>query len=47
MIAVTRADPALRLEHLRAAGRLTEVHSRDLAFTVAEAHELMVVAEAA
>ena len=38
-----RADPALRLAPLRAAGALVEVRGADLAFSFAEAHELLVV----
>jgi LuxR family maltose regulon positive regulatory protein len=39
---VTRVDPELRLAWLRAGGALAEVRERDLAFTPAEAHELLV-----
>lgn len=42
LIAVSRADPALRLARHRAAGALTEVRAVDLAFTKEEAHELVV-----
>jgi LuxR family maltose regulon positive regulatory protein len=42
MVAITRADPALRLAQLRADGKLKEVRSGELAFTVAEARELLV-----
>lgn len=42
LIAVTRADPALRLAAYRASGRLAEVRARELAFTSAEARELLV-----
>ena len=42
MVAITRADPAVRLAQLRAAGGLKEVRATDLAFTVAEARELLV-----
>ena len=43
VLVVARADPALRLAPLRAAGALVEVRGADLAFTAAEAHELLVV----
>jgi LuxR family maltose regulon positive regulatory protein len=43
LVLVTRVDPALRLGRLRAAGALAEVRQADLAFTPAEAHELLVV----
>jgi LuxR family transcriptional regulator, maltose regulon positive regulatory protein len=39
---LTRADPGLRLSHLRTRGGLTEIRTRDLAFNPAEAHELLV-----
>ena len=42
VVLVTRVDPALRLARLRAAGDLAEVRAADLAFTTAEAHELLV-----
>ncbi len=42
LIAITRADPALELAGLRARGGLSEVRARELAFTVAEARELLV-----
>ena len=42
-VLVTRTDPALRLAPLRAAGGLVEVRVADLAFTTAEAHELLMV----
>ena len=42
MVAITRADPALRLAQLRAGGKLKEVRAGELAFTVAEARELLV-----
>ena len=42
MVLVTRVDPALRLARLRAAGALVEVRAAELAFTAAEAHELLV-----
>jgi ATP/maltotriose-dependent transcriptional regulator MalT len=40
---ITRIDPALRLAWLRAGGALAEVRESELAFTTAEAHELLVV----
>ena len=42
VVLVTRVDPALKLARLRAAGALAEVRQADLAFTAAEAHELLV-----
>ena len=42
LIVVTRADPALRLSHLRAHGALVELRASELAFTAAEARELLV-----
>jgi LuxR family maltose regulon positive regulatory protein len=42
VVAIARADPALRLAQLRAGGKLKEVRSSELAFTVAEARELLV-----
>jgi LuxR family maltose regulon positive regulatory protein len=42
LVAITRADPALRLAQLRAGGKLSEVRASELAFTVAEARELLV-----
>jgi LuxR family maltose regulon positive regulatory protein len=42
VVLVARVDPALRLARLRAAGALAEVRQADLAFTAAEAHELLV-----
>ncbi len=42
LVAVTRADPALRLASHRASGRLVEVRARELAFTRDEARELLV-----
>ena len=38
----TRSDPAISLARLRARGRLVEIRSRELAFTVDEAHELLL-----
>jgi len=43
ILMITRADPLLRLPWLRASGALTEVRAADLAFTTAEARELLVV----
>jgi LuxR family transcriptional regulator, maltose regulon positive regulatory protein len=43
VLVVARTDPPLRLAALRAAGALVEVRGADLAFTTAEAYELMVV----
>jgi ATP/maltotriose-dependent transcriptional regulator MalT len=43
VVLVTRVDPALSLARLRAAGALAEVRQAELAFTPAEAHELLVV----
>ncbi len=42
LIISTRADPALGLARLRARGALVELRAGDLAFTVEEAHELLV-----
>ena len=42
LIALTRIDPALRLPHLRARGALAELRGEELAFTPAEARELLV-----
>jgi LuxR family maltose regulon positive regulatory protein len=42
VVVVTRVDPALRLARLRAGRALAEVRQADLAFTAAEAHELLV-----
>ena len=43
LVLLARVDPALRLARLRAAGALTEVRGADLAFSTADAHELLVV----
>ena len=43
VLVLARTDPALRLAPVRAAGALVEVRGADLAFTAAEAHELLVV----
>ncbi len=42
LIVITRADPALELARLRAQGSLAEMRADELAFTAAEAHELLV-----
>ncbi len=42
VVAATRVDPALAVARLRAAGQLVEVRANDLAFTAAEARELLV-----
>jgi LuxR family maltose regulon positive regulatory protein len=42
VVLVTRVDPALKLARLRAAGALVEVRQADLAFTLGEAHQLLV-----
>ena len=41
LVLATRSDPALRLQRLRAAGRLTEVRAADLALTLDETAELL------
>ena len=41
LIMITRADPALGLARLRARGALIELRTRELAFTSAEAQELL------
>ncbi len=43
LVLVTRVDPPLKLARLRAAGALIELRGGDLAFTAADAHELLVV----
>ena len=43
IVAATRIDPAIGLPRLRALSQLTELRAADLAFTNAEAHELLVV----
>ena len=45
IIATTRVDPPLRLGRMRAGGTLAEIRSGELAFTAAEAHELLVERE--
>src|SRR5262245_55892100 len=42
LVLITRADPALRLARLRARGALAELRADELAFTAAEARELLV-----
>jgi ATP/maltotriose-dependent transcriptional regulator MalT len=42
LIGITRADPVLRLAHLRARGALAELRADALAFTPTEAYELLV-----
>jgi LuxR family transcriptional regulator, maltose regulon positive regulatory protein len=41
IVLATRSDPAIRLQRLRVAGELTEIRAADLAFTEAEAGELL------
>ena len=43
VVLLARVDPALALARLRASGALVEVRAADLAFTTAEAFELLVV----
>ena len=42
LVVITRIDPALSLARLRAGGSLAELRADELAFTVAEARELLV-----
>src|SRR5262249_35833980 len=42
IVLLTRSDPSLKLPQLRAGGALVEIRAHDLAFTTAEAHELLV-----
>lgn len=42
LVILTRVDPALKLPQLRARGNLVELRADQLAFTVEEAHELLV-----
>jgi LuxR family maltose regulon positive regulatory protein len=42
LIVLTRADPGLRLAHLRVRGALAELRASELAFTSSEARELVV-----
>jgi LuxR family transcriptional regulator, maltose regulon positive regulatory protein len=41
IVLATRSDPPVRLQRLRVAGHLTEIRAADLAFTKAEAGELL------
>lgn len=43
IVATTRVDPALGLARMRASGQLVELRASELAFTPAEARELLVV----
>jgi LuxR family maltose regulon positive regulatory protein len=43
LVLITRADPALRLGRMRAAGQLLEIRADDLAFNVQEASSLLAV----
>ena len=43
LVLVTRVEPALSLQRLSAGGRLTELRADELAFTLAEAHEFLVL----
>lgn len=43
LVLTTRADPVLPLHRLRVAGQLTEIRSRDLAFTLEESADLFVL----
>ena len=45
IVALTRSDPPIRLGRLRARRSLGELRARDLAFTLDEARELLVVQE--
>jgi LuxR family maltose regulon positive regulatory protein len=45
LVLITRVEPALSLERLRASGQLTELRAHELAFTLAEAYELLVERE--
>jgi LuxR family transcriptional regulator, maltose regulon positive regulatory protein len=45
IVATTRSDPPIRLGRLRANGALGELRAADLAFTLDEARELLVVQE--
>jgi LuxR family transcriptional regulator, maltose regulon positive regulatory protein len=45
LVLATRVDPPLPLQRLQVAGRLTQVRAADLAFTVAEAAELLAECE--
>jgi LuxR family transcriptional regulator, maltose regulon positive regulatory protein len=41
LVLVTRSDPAIRLQRLRVHGKIVEIRAADLAFTLAEAVELL------
>jgi LuxR family maltose regulon positive regulatory protein len=45
LVLATRVDPLLPLQRLRLSGQLTQVRAADLAFTVAEAGELLATCE--
>jgi LuxR family maltose regulon positive regulatory protein len=45
LVLATRADPPLPLQRLRLSGQLVQVRAADLAFTVAEAAELLATGE--
>jgi LuxR family transcriptional regulator, maltose regulon positive regulatory protein len=45
LVLATRADPPLPLQRLRLSGQLAQVRAADLAFTVAEAAELLATSE--
>ena len=45
LVVATRSDPPIRLQRLRVAGRMQEIRAADLAFTPAEANELLAPLE--
>jgi LuxR family maltose regulon positive regulatory protein len=45
LVVATRSDPPIRLQRLRVAGRMQEIRAADLAFTPAEARELLAPLE--
>jgi LuxR family maltose regulon positive regulatory protein len=45
LVVATRSDPPIRLQRLRVAGRMQEIRASDLAFTPAEANELLAPLE--
>ena len=45
VVVATRSDPPIRLQRMRVAGRIREVRASDLAFTPAEASELLAPLE--
>jgi len=45
LVVATRSDPPIRLQRLRVAGRMQEIRASDLAFTPAEASELLAPLE--